>query len=286
MASQEWTELRAEPDPGELLDQVVLLVRQAGGGEDADRLRPSGGSITPFSPSAATCERVLPGGRVELAVLAADERLGQAVRVVDEVEGEAALDAEVALVRDVLRLRGDLDDPLRLGVDVEVDLAADAAERAGRLRLLELPLLDARRPRGTSRRSRRSGRRRGSRRRARTRCRARSAPRSGRSAPPARGPRARAPSTASPPACSGRSGCRGCTCRARSPSAGCGPRTGSRFASGRTSGASAPSSRGEVDELVRPAAGVGVQVLGEQHLGQRLPELRHLSSSWRRPSPR
>ena len=86
-------------------------------------------------------------------------------------------------------------------------------------------LLDARLPRGTSRRSRRSGRRRGSRRRARTRCRARSAPRSARSAPPARGPRARARSTASPPACSGRSGCRGCTCRARSPSAGCGPRT-------------------------------------------------------------
>ena len=63
--------------------------------------------------------------------------------MVDEVEGEAALDAEVALVRDVLRLRGHLHDPLRLRVDVEVELAADAAEGARRLRLLERALLDA-----------------------------------------------------------------------------------------------------------------------------------------------
>ena len=68
---------------------------------------------------------------------AADERLRQPVRVVDEVEGEAALDAEVALVRDVRRVGRDLDDPLRLGIDVQVDLAADAAVRARRLDLLE-----------------------------------------------------------------------------------------------------------------------------------------------------
>ena len=110
---------------------------------------------------------------MQLAVLAADQGLGQPVGVVDEVEGEAALDAEVAVVRDVRRVGGDLDDPLRLRVDVQVDLAADAAERAGRLRLGSPRLVrrPARPPR-TSRRSRRSGRPRGSRRRARTRCRA------------------------------------------------------------------------------------------------------------------
>src|SRR5262249_51899884 len=63
----------------------------------------------------------------------------------DEVEGEAALHAEVAVVRHVLRVRGDLDDALRLGIDVEVDLAADAAERARRLRLLERALVTRRR---------------------------------------------------------------------------------------------------------------------------------------------
>src|SRR5439155_2487283 len=61
--------------------------------------------------------------------------------MVDEVEGEAALDAEVALVRDIARVGRDLDDPLRLRVDVEVDLAADATERARRLRLFEPALV-------------------------------------------------------------------------------------------------------------------------------------------------
>ena len=93
--------------------------------------------LHPLQALGGDAERVVPGRRMELAVLAADERLGQPVGVVDEVEGEAALDAEVALVRDVARVGGDLDDPLRLRVDVEVDLAADAAERAGRLHLLE-----------------------------------------------------------------------------------------------------------------------------------------------------
>ena len=77
---------------------------------------------------------------MQLAVLAADERLGQPVGVVDEVEREAALDAEVPLVREVLVLRRDLDDVLRLRVEVEVDLAADAAERARRPHLLERAL--------------------------------------------------------------------------------------------------------------------------------------------------
>ncbi len=77
---------------------------------------------------------------MQLAVVAANERLGQAVGVVDEVEGEAPLDAEIPLVREVLVLRGDLDDVLRLRVEVEVDLAADSAERARRPHLLERAL--------------------------------------------------------------------------------------------------------------------------------------------------
>src|SRR5262245_66540780 len=82
---------------------------------------------------------------MELAVLAADQRLRQPVWVVDEVEREAALDAQVALVGHIRRIRCDLHDPLRLGIDVEVDLAANAAERAGRLRLHERLLAAGRR---------------------------------------------------------------------------------------------------------------------------------------------
>ena len=77
---------------------------------------------------------------MELAVLAAHEWLREPVRVVHEVEREPPLDAEVPLVREVLVLRGDLDDVLRLGIEVQVDLAADAAERAGRPHLLERAL--------------------------------------------------------------------------------------------------------------------------------------------------
>ena len=96
-------------------------------------------ALTPQEALGGDLVRVL-RRRVELAVVAADERLGQPVRVVDEVEREAALDAEVALVRDVVRLGGHLDDALRLRVDVQVELAAGAAERAGRLDLLERAL--------------------------------------------------------------------------------------------------------------------------------------------------
>src|SRR5215203_4804542 len=60
--------------------------------------------------------------------------------MVDEVEGEAAFDAQVAFVRHVGWVRGDLDDSLRLRVDIEVDLTADAAEGAGRLHFLERAL--------------------------------------------------------------------------------------------------------------------------------------------------
>src|SRR6266516_6818559 len=134
----------AEGGARELLDQEVLLHRQPRRREDADRLRAVPLLHLPQALS-GDLERVLPGRLAELTVLAADERLGQAVRMVDEVEREPALDAEVALVRDVARVGGDLDDPVRLGVDVEVDLAADAAERARRLDLLQRLLAAGRR---------------------------------------------------------------------------------------------------------------------------------------------
>ena len=63
--------------------------------------------------------------------------------MVDEVEREAALDAEIPFVRHVMRFRRDLDDPVRVGVDVEVELAADAAEGARRLDLRQRALLHA-----------------------------------------------------------------------------------------------------------------------------------------------
>ena len=67
-----------QPRPGELLDQVVLLVRQPGGGEESDRLR-----AVPLDPPPQArrdrLERVLPRRLVELAVVAAYERLGEAV---------------------------------------------------------------------------------------------------------------------------------------------------------------------------------------------------------------
>ena len=207
--------------------------------------------------------------------------------MVDEVEGEAPLDAEVALVRDVLRLGRDLDDPLAVSGSTfrsiwqptpqnvhVVFVLVRAASRA--VRALDELLVQ------------RAGRahRRGSRRRARTRCRATSAPRSGRRAPRPRGPRARAPSTASPPACSGRSARRGCRPRGRSPSAGRGRRTARARRPGRTIGASTSRSRASASSSFGAAGRAPVQVLGEQHLGQRPLELRHATSSSRRPSPR
>src|SRR5256885_15010949 len=92
--------VRADHRARELLDEEVLLHRQARRSREANRLRPMLGLDSVQSVS-RDLERVLPAGRVQLAVLAAHERLREPVGVVDEVEGEAALDAEVALVRDV-----------------------------------------------------------------------------------------------------------------------------------------------------------------------------------------
>src|SRR5262249_47705977 len=119
--------VRLQRGARELLQQEVLLVRQARGGEDADRLRAVALLHAPETAGRGPAGR-LPVGRVQLAVLAADERPGEAVRMVDEVEGEAALDTEVAVVRDVARVGRDLDESLRPGIDVQIDLAADAAE--------------------------------------------------------------------------------------------------------------------------------------------------------------
>ena len=137
--------MRPDHPPSQLLDQVVLLVGQPRRGEEADRL-PAVSLRHPGQSLGRGRKRVVPRGRVELAVFAADQRLRQPVGVMHEVEGEPALDAEVAVVGDVRRVRRDLDDPLRLRVDVEIDLAADAAERAGRLRLHQRLFPAGRRP--------------------------------------------------------------------------------------------------------------------------------------------
>src|SRR5919106_5477987 len=131
--------VRPDSRSRQLLDEVVLLVREPRGREEADGLR----AVTlhhASEPGRGSLDRVLPRRRVELAVLAADERLREAVGVVDEVEREASLDAQVALVREVFVLRSDLDDVPRLGIEVEVDLAADSTEGAVRPHLLERAL--------------------------------------------------------------------------------------------------------------------------------------------------
>ena len=139
MASQLWIEFVPTTERASFwMRKFSSIVRRAEA-RNADRLRAVLG-LDAVEAVGGGLERVLPARLVQLAVLAAHHRLRQPVRVVDEVEREAALDAEVALVRDVVRFRGDLDDPVRLGVDVQVDLAADAAEGAGRLRLHELAL--------------------------------------------------------------------------------------------------------------------------------------------------
>ena len=82
-------------------------------------------------------ERLVPGGLLELAVLA-DERGGQAVGRVDKLVGEAPLDAEASPVGGaVAAVGGDLHD-LSV-IDIEVELAAHAAIGAGRADLLDLP---------------------------------------------------------------------------------------------------------------------------------------------------
>ena len=73
---------------------------------------------------------------MQLAVLAADERLLQPVRVLDEVVGELSLDAEGALVGRAVHGGLDADDRVALGQDV--DRAADAAVGADGAGLLDL----------------------------------------------------------------------------------------------------------------------------------------------------
>src|SRR4051812_18955211 len=123
----------------ELLDEEVLLHRQPRRGEEADGLR-AVLRLDALEPVGRHLQRVLPCRGVELAVLPADERLSEPIRMVHEVEGKSPLDAEVPFVGDVARIGGDLLDPVRLRIDVDVDLTADAAERAGRLDFLQFAL--------------------------------------------------------------------------------------------------------------------------------------------------
>ena len=180
--------VRPDPRARELLDEVVLLVRQARGREEADGLRAVLGDDLPEAGGRGL-ERVLPGRRVQLAVLAADERLREPVGWWTKLNAKRPLTQrlpsfgryssfEVTFTMCFVcgsRLRS-IWQPTPQNVQVVRTCSSCA------LRGVSCP------PR-TSRRSRRSGRRRGSRRRARTRCRARRAPRSGRCARARRGPR-------------------------------------------------------------------------------------------------
>src|SRR4029079_5799930 len=68
--------IRSDPRAGELLDEVVLLVRQTGGREKADRLRPVLGDDL-LQAGSRRLDRVLPRRRGELPALAAGEPLGE-----------------------------------------------------------------------------------------------------------------------------------------------------------------------------------------------------------------
>ena len=135
----------AEALADQLLEEIGLLVGAFGRAEAGDRLpavslcqrgEAAGGDVERLVPAclAEMRQRV---GRIDVQplgrrILAADQRPGQPVRVVDIVEAEAALDAKPALVRRAVDAL-DLFHPAVL--DLQADLAADAAERADRFHL-------------------------------------------------------------------------------------------------------------------------------------------------------
>ena len=174
--------VRLEPRPRELLDEVVLLVRQAGRREHADRpagrARRSRSSArrrrsrarAPRSSGAARRPRRGRAARVSRSgwwtKLNAKRPLTQRLPSFGRYSGFEVTFTMRFVCGSTLR---SIWQPTPQNVHV---VCTCSSARSGS----DVPLL------GTSRRSRRSGRRRGSRRRARTRCRASAAPRSGRCA--------------------------------------------------------------------------------------------------------
>ena len=139
--------VRAEALADELLEQIGFLVRALGRAEAGERvaamlvsngsLEPGRGAVERFLPG-CFAEDALPVAAFELHVgvlgyaVAADQRLRQAVGMVDVVEAEAALDAQAVVVgRSIAAI--DVKDLVVL--DVHRGLAADAAIGAKRVDL-------------------------------------------------------------------------------------------------------------------------------------------------------
>jgi len=122
--------------PGEFLHDVVLLIGALGGAEHPDGVA----AMLFFYLTQLADHQVqglVPGGLDELAALL-DQRPGQPVGVVGEVEAEAPFDAGPTVVGWPVPRRLHLDDAIVL--DVQVKLAAHAAVGAGGLHVPELPL--------------------------------------------------------------------------------------------------------------------------------------------------
>jgi hypothetical protein len=110
----------------QFLEQVVFLVGAAGRGQKAQGVRPvllaqgqeAGGH---------QIKRLVPAGRNKHAV-AADERRREPLRMRGEIQGEAALDAQAALVVPVRSAQDMADAPV---LHVHVQLTTHAAIRAG-----------------------------------------------------------------------------------------------------------------------------------------------------------
>src|SRR5437764_1700406 len=136
----------AEAGAHQLLEQIRFLVRTLGRAETGERL---GALLVADLDQALSCdvERLLPGsfaevreriGRIDLivgillSVRQPHQRLGQAMRMMDVVETEAALDAEAVVIGRAVAAFG-IDHLFVL--DLIGDLTADAAERAKRIDL-------------------------------------------------------------------------------------------------------------------------------------------------------
>ncbi len=127
-----------EPLADQLLEQIGLFVgafRTAEAGHLTPRpAQPAGGEIERLFP-AGLAEMGLPMCRIDVQplfrrILAADQRLQQPVRVLEVIEPEPPLDAKPVLVA---RSVGPVDIADLVVLDLDADLAADAAEGADAL---------------------------------------------------------------------------------------------------------------------------------------------------------
>ena len=119
----------------ELLEAVVGLRRRAAGGDAVDGVATVLGEHLGKALGGAV-ERGVPVGGVELAVLAANEGLGEPVAVLDEVKGKLALDTQRAFVGRTVHGRLDADEFIPFGQ--QIHRAANAAVRTDRAGLCDL----------------------------------------------------------------------------------------------------------------------------------------------------